>query len=60
MEPVNLPERLHPSSPIGDAGSDRLEEKRQTRRKKVKPPAPATPEAPPEEDDESHQLDELA
>ncbi|MBZ5652285.1 MAG: hypothetical protein LAO18_17585 [Acidobacteriia bacterium] len=60
MERIHIPERLDPSSRIGDTEADRLAEKRQSRRKKVKAPTPATPEASTEKDDESHQLDELA
>mgnify|MGYP001791605653 CR=1 FL=1 len=60
MDRIHIPERLDPSSRIGDAEPDRLEPKGQSRRKKVKAPAPAAPEASPERDDEAHQLDELA
>jgi hypothetical protein len=60
MDRIHIPEHLDPSSRIGDAEADRLGQKGQSRRKKVKAPAPATPEASPEKDDEAHQLDELA
>jgi hypothetical protein len=61
MERINIPERLDPSSRIGDAKrEDHLGEKRQSRRKKAKAQTPVTPEASTETDDESHQLDELA
>lgn len=60
MDHIHIPERLDPSSRIGDTEPDRMAEKRQSRRKKVKAPPPAAPEAPTEKDDDSHQLDELA
>ena len=58
MDPIKLPERLDPSSRIGDAQPDHSAEKRESRRKKVKRQTPPEAEAP--SDDESHQLDELA
>jgi hypothetical protein len=60
MDPINIPERLDPSSRIGDAQPDRSEHKREGRRKKVKPQTPPTADTPPDPDDGSHQLDELA
>jgi len=60
MDRIHIPERLHPSSRIGDAERDRLGQKEQSRRKNVKATAPAAPEASPEKDDEAHQLDEFA
>jgi hypothetical protein len=60
MDPIKLPERLDPSSRIGDAQPDHSGEKRESRRKKVKRQTPPETEAPSDPDDESHQLDELA
>jgi hypothetical protein len=61
MERISIPERLDPSSRIGDAKpEDPLGEKRQSRRKKAKAQTPVTPETSTETDDETHQLDELA
>jgi len=62
MDRIHIPERLDPSSRIGDAEPDRLGQKGQSRRKNVKVPASATPDASTEseKDDDSHQLDELA
>ena len=60
MDRIHIPERLDPSSRIGDAEPDRLGQKGQSRRKKLKAPASATPDDLTEKDDESHQLDELA
>jgi len=58
MERIYIPERLDPSSRIGDAEpEDRLGK---SRRKKVKTQTPVAPEASTEKDDESHELDELA
>jgi hypothetical protein len=59
MDPINIPERLDPSSRIGDAQPDRSGEKRESRRKKVKRQIPPAADAPSDPDDESHQLDEL-
>ena len=60
MDPIQIPERLDPSSRIGDAKpQDRSGEKNQNRRKPVKAPAPTSPEDSLDADD-SHQLDELA
>ena len=60
MEPINIPERLDPSSRIGDAQPNHSEDKRERRRKKVKIRTPPQVDTPPDPDDESHQLDELA
>jgi hypothetical protein len=60
MDPIKLPERLDPSSRIGDAQPDHSAEKRENRRKKVKPQTPAAGDVSDEKDDQSHQLDELA
>ena len=59
MERINIPERLDPSSRIGDAQPDRSAEKGESRRRKVKIRTPPTLDGP-DPDDESHQLDELA
>lgn len=60
MDRIHIPERLDPSSRIGDAEPDRMGQKGQSRRKKVKAPASPTPKASTEKDDDAHQLDELA
>jgi len=61
MDRIYIPDRLDPSSRIGDATpEDRSGKKPQGRGKKVKVQIPATPEASPDPDDESHQLDEHA
>ena len=61
MDRISIPERLDPSSPIGDADpEDRLAHPRQSRRKKVKAQTPAMPEASTETEEASHKLDELA
>ena len=61
MDRINIPERLDPSSRIGDAqAEDYSDKKRHSRRRKAKPPTPPTPKDPAESDDEPHQLDELA
>ena len=61
MDRIYIPERLDPSSRIGDAEPEgRLGQKGQSRRKKVKPQGAATPAASTETDDASHELDELA
>lgn len=60
MDPINIPERLDPSSRIGDAQPDHSAEKRENRRRKAKTQAPPPTEGPSDPEDESHQLDELA
>jgi hypothetical protein len=60
MDPINIPERLDPSSRIGDAQPDHSAEKRESRRKKLNKQTPPAADAPSDPDDESHQLDELA
>ena len=61
MDRISIPERLDPTSPIGDAEpEDRLAQPRQSRRKKVKAQTAAMPEASIEIEDKSHKLDELA
>jgi len=61
MERIDIPERLDPSSRIGDTKSEHpLGEQPQIRRKKVKAQTPVTTEASTDTDDEAHQLDELA
>ena len=59
MDPINIPERLDPSSRIGDAQPDRSGGKHESRRKR-KLRTPPTADTPPDPEDESHQLDELA
>ena len=59
MDPINIPERLDPSSRIGDAQPDRSGDKHEGRRKR-KLRTPPTADTPPDPDDGSHQLDELA
>jgi hypothetical protein len=60
MDPINIPERLDPSSRIGDAQPDHSAEKREIRRKKVKVQTTPAADAPSDPEDDSHQLDELA
>jgi hypothetical protein len=59
MDPIKIPERLDPSSRIGNAEPHRSAEERENRRKRLKPQTPADGDVPAETDDESHQLDEL-
>jgi hypothetical protein len=60
MDPINIPERLDPSSRIDSAEPHHSTEERENCRKKMKPQTSAAEDLSAGTDDESHQLDELA